>query len=154
MPIQVLAGPYDEMTIALSPDGAWLAYQADETGRLEVFVRPFPDVDSAKLQVSNGGGTGPLWSRDGSELFYVSADNVMVAVTVSSGERLEVAERRSLFGIPPDLQQTPSEFYTPWDIAPDGRFIMARSMTAATQIEAPLIVVENWFEELKELLGN
>ncbi|MCZ6918113.1 MAG: hypothetical protein O7I93_15175, partial [Gemmatimonadetes bacterium] len=154
MPIQVLAGPYDKMAIALSPDGAWLAYQADETGRVEVFVRPFPDVDSAKLQVSNGGGTGPLWSRDGSELFYVSADNVMVAVTVSSGERLEVAERRTLFRLPPDLQQTPSNFYTPWDIASDGRFIMARSMTPATQIEAPLIVVENWFEELKERLGN
>ncbi len=154
VPMQVLATPYDEMAIALSPDGTWMAYQSDETGRVEVFVRPFPDVESGKRQVSNGGGTGPLWSRDGSELFYVSADNVMVAVTVSSGERLEVGEPRVLFRFPPDLLQIQSQFYTPWDIAPDGRFIMARSMTAATQIEAPLIVVENWFEELKELLGN
>ena len=154
VPMQVLATPYDEMAIALSPDGTWMAYQSDETGRLEVFVRPFPDTGSRKLQVSNGGGTGPLWSRDGSELFYVSADNVMVAVTVSSGERLEVGEPRVLFRGPPYLLQIQSQFYTPWDVAPDGRFIMARSMAAATQIEAPLIVVENWFEELKVRLGN
>ena len=154
VPMQLLRGSYDEMAIALSPDGTWMAYQADETGRMEVFVRPFPDVESGKLQVSNGGGTGPLWSRDGSELFYVSADNVMVAVTVSSGDRLEVGEPRVLFSFPPELLQIPSQFYTPWDIGPDGRFIMARSVTAATQIEAPLIVVENWFEELKARLAN
>ena len=87
-------------------------------------------------------------------MFYVSADNVMVAVTVSSGDRLEVGEPRVLFRGPRDLLQIPSQFYTPWDIGPDGRFIMARSVTAATQIEAPLIVVENWFEELRARLAN
>ncbi|MCZ6918469.1 MAG: protein kinase [Gemmatimonadetes bacterium] len=152
VPVPVLATEYDDMAVALSPDGTRMAYQSDETGRTEVFVRPFPDVDSAKRQLSNGGATAPLWSRDGRELFYVSADNDMMAVSVSS--TLEIGEPRILFRFPPELLLMQSPFYTPWDIASDGRFIMARSMTTATQTDAPLIVVENWFEELKALLGN
>jgi Tol biopolymer transport system component len=153
-PVPVLATPYDEEAIALSPDGTRMAYQSDETGRTEVFVRPFPEVESGKRQVSNGGGVAPLWSRDGRELFYLGADNDMMVVRVSPGATLELGEPRVLFRLPADLSQQQSQFYTPWDIGPDGRFIMARSVTAATQIEAPLIVVENWFEELKARLGN
>ena len=152
-PVPILATPYDEEAIALSPDGTRLAYQSDETGRTEVFIRPFPDTESGKRQVSNGGATSPLWSKDGRELFYLSADKDMMAVTVSPGSTLAIGEPSALFRFPPDMLQIQSEYYTPWDVAADGRFIMVRSVGTATQIEA-LIVVENWFEELKARLEN
>jgi protease II len=154
VPVPVLATSFDEMAIVLSPDGKRIAYVSDETSRTEVFVRPFPDVESGKRQVSDGGAVAPLWSRDGATLFYKTADDDMMAVTLSSGTTLELGEPQVLFRFPPSLLQMEADFYTPWDVAADGRFIMVRSVAAASQIEAPLIVVENWFEELRARLEN
>jgi eukaryotic-like serine/threonine-protein kinase len=150
----LLATPYDEEAIAISPDGRALAYQSDETGRNEVFVRRFPDVEGGKLQISAAGGTGPLWSRDGRELYYRSASDDMVAVRVTVGTTLQAGEPRVLFRIPADVAVVQSQFYTPWDVASDGRFIMTRRIAGPSPLEAPLIVVENWFEELKAKVGN
>ena len=146
--------PYDEEAIAVSRDGRWLAYESNETGRTEVFIRPFPNTETAKWQVSNGGGEAPLWARDGRELFYVNADRAMVAVTVGTGDEPQLGERRVLFRLRNELYLAAPEFYTPYDIGPDGRFIMARSVTPPSTVEAPLIVVENFFEELKAKVGN
>jgi serine/threonine-protein kinase len=153
-PVPLLATPYDEEAFALSPDGRLMAYHSDETGRNEVFVRPFPEVHSEKRQVSDGGGQSPLWSRDSKELFYLSPDNEMMAVSVNAASSLEVGEPRVLFRLPNDIALVESDFYTPWDVAPDGRFIMVRTLEAPSQYDAPLIVVENWFEELKAKLGG
>jgi serine/threonine protein kinase len=148
-PVPVLATPFDEEAIALSPDGRWLAYQSDETGRTEVFVRPFPKTDAGKWQVSNGGGTAPLWARNGKELYYLSGGQNMMAVSVTAGATLQLGEPHVLFHVPDDLVSVQSAYYTPWDVAADGRFIMARLVGATGASETPLIVVENWFEELK-----
>ena len=77
----VLTGPAAELRPALSPDGRWLAYQSDESGRFEIYVRPFPDVQRAKVQVSTDGGTSPVWRADGRELFFASA-GTLIAVDV------------------------------------------------------------------------
>ncbi|MCH8936939.1 MAG: PD40 domain-containing protein, partial [Gemmatimonadetes bacterium] len=154
VPVSVVVTPYDEEAIAMSPAGRWLAYESNETGRTEVFIRPFPNTETAKWQVSNGGGEAPLWARDGRELFYVNADRAMVAVTVGTGDELQLGERRVLFRLRNELYLAALEFYTPYDIGPDGRFIMARSVTPPSTVEAPLIVVENFFEELKAKVGN
>jgi len=77
----VLTGPAAELRPALSPDGRWLAYQSDESGRFEIYVRPFPDVQRAKVQVSAEGGTSPVWRADGRELFFASAGS-LIAVDV------------------------------------------------------------------------
>jgi serine/threonine-protein kinase len=154
VPVPIVATPYDEEAIALSPDGRWIAYESNETGRTEVFIRPFPDTDAGKWQVSNGGGMAPLWARDGRELFYVSGDRDMTAVTVRTGSEPQLGEPTSLFHIRDELYFTFQEFYTPHDVARDGRFVMARSLTPRSTIDAPLIVVENWFEELKENLSR
>jgi serine/threonine-protein kinase len=161
-PQDVVVSDYDEMAIALSPDGRWLAYQSDETGRLEVFIRPFPNTNDAKIPVSSGGGTGPLWARDGREFFYIGADNTMMAVAVTlsaPGESgpLRLDARQSLFRLEGGLAQLNARYYTPWDITPDGRFVMVRALEMGNDLlngEAPLIVVENWFEELKAKLGR
>ena len=64
--------PFFERNGEVSPDGRWLAYESNESGQFEVFVRPFPDVNKGRWQVSTGGGTQPLWARNGQELFYLA----------------------------------------------------------------------------------
>jgi serine/threonine-protein kinase len=148
-PRPLLATEFDEMAMAISPDGRWMAYQSDETGRTEVFVRPFPDTETAKRQVSSGGGHAPLWSRDGRELFYLSSTNHMMAAPVTRGELLEIGVPEVLFRVRPELLRAEFLYYTPWDVAADGRFIMARLVSGDLNQGGALVVVENWFEELK-----
>jgi serine/threonine-protein kinase len=140
---------YDESAFALSPDGRWIAYHSDETGRPEVFVRPFPNTTDAKEQISSGGGRAPLWSRDGRTIFYLRADSAMMAVPVAAGPVWRIGEPEALFRLRAPLAVLDPTFYTPWDIGPDGRFIFARSVEGARNRGAPLIVVENWIEDVK-----
>ena len=148
-PVPVVVTPYDEEAIAISPDGRWLAYESNETGKTEVYLRPFPNTNSGKWQISNGGGVAPLWARTGRELFYVSAGRDMMTATIGPGAQPTIGTPRVLFHLQDDLYMTPTEFYTPFDVGPDGRFIMGRSETPAAIFDAPLVVVDNWFEELE-----
>jgi hypothetical protein len=147
-PGPLLATEFDEMAVALSPDGKWLAYQSDETGRTEVFVRPFPNTEDGKKQVSSGGGLAPLWSRDGRELFYLSSSKDMMATQVTAGETIALSPPVALFRVRPELLSVEAEWYTPWDVARDGRFIMARVVGDDTD-QTAVVVVENWAQELK-----
>jgi eukaryotic-like serine/threonine-protein kinase len=148
-PVPVIATQYDEEAIAISPDGRWLAYESNETGRTEVFVRTFPNTEAGKWQVSNGGGVAPLWAKNGRELFYVNANRDMVAVPVSGVTDPGLGEGRVLFHLRDEWYLGSQEFYTPYDVAPDGRFLMARGVVAMSNTRAPLIVVDNWFQELR-----
>jgi serine/threonine-protein kinase len=145
----IVVTPYDESAFAISPDGRWIAYHSDETGRPEVVVRPFPNTNSAKEQISPDGGRAPLWSRDGRELFYLRADNTMMAVPVAPGGEWQRTEPRVLFQLRSEFLLLQPDWYTPWDVAPDGRFIFARSREGGRDRRAPLIVIENWLEEVK-----
>jgi serine/threonine-protein kinase len=147
VPVPLMASTvYDESDIALSPDGHWIAYQSDETGNQEVYLRPFPQVDGGKQQVSNRGGHAPLWARNGKELYYVNDSRDMMAVEVGAGAALGTA--RLLFRLDPLLYLTPTENYTPYDITPDGRFIMARQVRRMEPLR-PVVVTEHWFPELE-----
>jgi serine/threonine-protein kinase len=122
----VLATRYNEGWPALSPDGHWLAYQSDESGRQEVYLRAWPGLGS-KLQISQNGGTEPAWSRDGRELFYRSgggAEPWLVAAAMEISPALRVRGRTPLFSM------STYEFATPhrdYDVFPDGRsFVMVR----------------------------
>jgi eukaryotic-like serine/threonine-protein kinase len=149
VPVPVVATPYDEDAITLSPDGRWLAYQSDETGTVEVFVRPFPNTDQGKWQVSSGGGTAPLWSRDGRELFYLSSSQNMMAVRVTPGTSQPLGQPTVLFHVPADLAAVETAYYTPWDVAADGRFVMARRIAQGAVVSPAPVVTENFQEELK-----
>jgi Tol biopolymer transport system component len=130
----------------LSPDGRWLAYVSNETGQAEVYVRPFPSVN-AKWLVSTNGGTEPRWAHSGRELFYISGSNEMVVADVLAGSTFSLGERRVLF--PLGALRT-----NRWDVAPDDqRFIFERLGSAGGE-SGDLIVVENFFEELKAKVGN
>ena len=88
-----------------------------------MFIRPFPNTGGAKVQVSSGGGSTPLWARNGRELFFLSGDNTMMAVTVAIGPPPRVGEPEVLFQRRAALAGLAPSWYTPWDVAPDGRFI-------------------------------
>ena len=145
----LIATPFDEEAVMPSPDGHWVAYQSDETGKTQVFVRPFPNVNAGKQQVSRDGGRAPLWSRDGTKLYYLRGDNMMMVVRVTAGATLGLSEPQALFRVPTSMTgvgfEDFSAYYTPWDITRDGRFIMARSLSGASVGQpATIIVVENW----------
>ena len=150
----LLATQYDESEIALSPDGRWLAYVSDETGRPEVFLRPFPEVDSAKYQVSTSGAQSPLWSRDGRELFFLGLDRQLVAVSVAPRPDPKLGERRTLFRLGSDYYPPAREYYSPFDVAPEGRFLMARRVRGRDGAQAPLLVTTNWFSEVRRQVGD
>jgi len=135
----------------VSPDGRWMAYYSTESGQGEVYVRPFPEINKGRWQVSVAGGTGPLWSHDGRKLFYRNGDAVM-AVAVETEPAFKPGKPEILFRgtySPLNLQEG-----HPWDISPDGkRFLMMKPPSTGTAPTAPrqkIIVVVNWFEELKQ----
>jgi serine/threonine-protein kinase len=139
----------------LSPDGKWLAYQSDETGRSEVYVRPFPNTDGGKWQVSVDGGQAPLWAHTGRELFFVDGARNMVTVPVTAGASFQPGQLQILFRLEDDMYLGNPEYYTPFDISPDDqRFIMARLVRAAEDGKPTFQLVENWFEELKAKMGG
>ncbi|MBA2627107.1 MAG: PD40 domain-containing protein, partial [Gemmatimonadales bacterium] len=146
---RVLASPSDENAVALSPDSRWIAYQSDETGTGEVFVRPFPDVSSGKWTVSLGGGSAPLWSHSGKEIFYVDDHKNLVAARVQTTgpASFEVTERKALFSTAPFMM---TENYASHDLAPDDqRFLMIRRVGGADSVRTAVVLTENWFEELR-----
>ena len=100
------------------------------------------------------GRTAPLWSRNGGELFYLRGDNNMMAVRVIPGATLRLGEPTVLFRVPEELLGVETAFYTPWDVARDGRFIMARTVHSPDVQAGAVIVVENWLEEWKRTLGR
>ena len=152
VPTRLLESDFDERAVTLSPDGKWLAYQSDETGQNEIYVRPFPDIAGSKTTVSIGGGSRPLWAHSGRELFYVDGENRMVAAQVRTSTTVEVDERRVLFSV---AQYFITAQYTSYDVSPDDqRFLMTRRVGAAEGATTALILVENWFEELKAKAGR
>jgi eukaryotic-like serine/threonine-protein kinase len=145
----LLAESYQEIEPALSPDGRWLAYNSDESGRTEIYVRPFPTVTGGRWQVSRNGGTEPLWSHSGRELFYRDAQGGLVAVSVRPGPSFDVGEQRTLFSASNYLIAQGRRMY---DITPDDRrFVFLRSVGEAQSAAGPvnLVQVDNWFEELR-----
>jgi eukaryotic-like serine/threonine-protein kinase len=146
----LLNAPYSEHNGEISPDGRWLVYQTDESGRDEIYVRPFPNVAASRSQVSTGGGTRPMWSRNGREIFYSALDGTMMAVPVDSSaarDTFSAGTATSLFSGPYYSVQAGRSY----DVATDGRFLMIKNN--APQALAPqLVVVINWVEELKRLV--
>jgi len=129
---------------ALSPDGRWLAYASDETGRFEVYVQNFPG-GGGKRQVSNGGGNTPRWRWYGRELFYYAGDGKLMAVQVKSGESFEVGATVSLF----EFRAGTLLSTTPYAVTRDGqRFLINERVDL--EPNAPLTVVTNWTAELKK----
>jgi serine/threonine-protein kinase len=143
--------PFTERNATVSPDGRWLAYDANDSGQEEIYVRPFPDVNGGRWLVSTGGGTRPSWTRDGSELFYL-AGGALMRVAVDKGPGWTAGTATKLLEGPYFTSEgNPGRTY---DISPDGkRFLMIKQAGSEQAVSPPqIIVVQNWHEELKRLV--
>jgi serine/threonine-protein kinase len=153
----LLSSPGSDFDPELSPDGKWLAYHSNESGEFQVYVRPFPNVQAGRSQISTSGGTRAAWSRDGRELFYLDKDGLLTSVKVlpavgtafAATQPVKILNSKyylgaSLLGL--DLRA--------YDIAPDGRFLMIKDLgdpKAAAPL-ASMVIVLNWGEEVKARL--
>ena len=145
---------FDGTWAEFSPNGRYLAYTLDESGRREVFVRPFPQVDRGRWQISTAGGTRPAWARNGRELFYLDASNTLTAVPVqTSGSTFSRGKPAKVFDAK-YAEPYPPRYY---DVSPDGqRFLMIKNSAdgAPNATPASMVVVEHWFEELKQRVNG
>ncbi len=137
----VSVGETTELTQAqFSPDGHWIAYCAPESGRSEVFLTAFPEP-AERIKVSASGGSRPRWKRDGSELYFVSTGDEMIATAVRLGSSAPVGASRPLFSLGPAGWQD-------YDVTADGqRFLVVVNMPAPDA--NALAVTVNWFSLLK-----
>jgi serine/threonine-protein kinase len=147
VPVRLLASSFRQRSASLSPDNKWLAYVSDETGRFEIFVRPFPEVQSGKWQISTGGGSSPRWSKNKDELFFIDAANEMQAVKVVTKPTFGVVGQQRLFSVA-------GYFVSPWaqgyDVSPDGqRFLMMRVGSSSGAVAVSLVLVQNFLGELE-----
>jgi eukaryotic-like serine/threonine-protein kinase len=160
MPVRapLIRSMFGETNGEISPDGRWIAYQSNDSGREEVYVRPFPDVDRGRWQVSTDGGTRPLWARNGRELFYLDQEDLLTNVTVqteptfvvSRPVRLLKTHYYSGFG---GIQGGTTVAGRTYDVSPDGkRFLMLKDVQRDDTMPVGFVVIVNWSEELKRLL--
>jgi serine/threonine-protein kinase len=145
---------FSERNGDVSPDGRWLAYESNASGRFEIYVRPFPGTSGGQWQVSTAGGVEPVWARNGQELFYIAADRSLTSVRVdrgatwAAGAPRKIVNGQAFFG---EAFNNPGRTY---DVSPDGkRFLMIKDAVpdqAAASVS--IVVVQNWIEELKHLV--
>jgi serine/threonine-protein kinase len=143
---------FNERNGIISPDGRWLAYEANDSGRFEIYVRRYPDVNSGHWQVSTTGGTRPLWARGAQELVYVSSTGAIMRVGVARGP--------SWAGTTPTLLVKEGYFTIPnwwgrsYDISPDGQrsLMIKEGGPDGAAAPASIIIVQHWVEELKRLV--
>ena len=145
-PRPFLRTQFNEVDARFSPDGRWVAYVSDESGRFEVYVRSFSEAgQSVKRQISAAGGTSPRWRRDGKELFFIAADKRFMAVPVRIETMFEAGTPAALFQVE---AREGSRGGADYDVSADGqRFLINTSVTEANLL--PLTTVVNWTRDLK-----
>jgi len=144
-PITVLSSPGLQATLPeyhVSPNGKWIAYVSDETGKYEVYLAPFPKGEG-KWQVSNGNSTAPTWRRDGKELYYLTVGGELFAVDIGeSGNEVQLGTPKSLF------RANIAPMGTLYDVAPDGQSFIVQVLGEGSR--EPLNLVTDWMTELKK----
>jgi len=143
--VPFVTNPFDMLSPKLSPDGKYLSYESNESGRYEVYVQPFPQ-GGGKVQVSLNGGRQPRWRGDGKELFYV-VGNALVAVPVTTAGGFSAGEPQRLFEATPGVSEGRGQRYT---VTPDGqKFILVEDADGDGAAVPAIQVTQNWFAEFK-----
>jgi len=149
-PEPLMVTEFNELNAEISPDGRWLAYRSNESGRDEIYVRPFPNVEGTLWQISTDGGEQPVWARSGDELFYRGLDGSLMRVPVELQPRFAAGSPTKLFE--GGYLGGPGRAY---DVSPDGsRFLIITEGHGSGDDSSPphIVVVQNWFEELTRLV--
>jgi Tol biopolymer transport system component len=143
-PFAILQTRFNESAARFSPDGRWIAYQSDESGRTEVYLRPFAQSGSG-TQVSRAGGRAPRWSRDGRELYFLGSDSELMAVNTTDAPRIEVPKRLLVFPMG-GLALSFGSVNEDYDVASDGRRFLAVVATSPATSSVALLL--NWADTL------
>ena len=144
---ELLKGPQTTKNGQFSPDGKWVAYTSNESGKWEVYVTSFPEL-RGKWQVSNNGGTQPRWRGDGKELFYLGADGRMTAVPVVAGEHFDSGAPVPLFPANARERVAGSELVT-YDVAKDGQRFLINTQMEKEETQ-PMMVILHWSADLEK----
>ncbi len=151
IPRPLIKTRYNEFHPAFSPDGRWLAYASDETGRWEIYARPYPSLDTV-TRISTDGGCEPLWAQDGGEIFYRDeTGNKMMAVPITTEPALQAGKPEQLFEGNYFLCSYWGRVY---DISLDGQQFLMVSETEQELDPRHYYVVLNWFEDLKQIVAS
>ena len=134
----------------ISPDRRWIAYESNESGRFEVYVRPFPPEQPGRWQISPNGGQHPLWSRNGRELFFLAVDGMMVSVPVQPGSTFTQGNRSHLF----PAGQYYYNVARNYDVSVDGRRFLMIKNTARSENRPAIVVVNHWIDEVRAKMGG
>jgi serine/threonine-protein kinase len=152
----LIDAPLEERNGAISPNARWLAYEGESStkpGQVDVYVRPFPDVESGLWQVTTAGGAHPAWGPGGRELFYVAPDGALVAVPVEATVTTWRNGSPAVLFRGPYLYRADGSLGRDYDVAPDGtRFLMLKDTTAPGP--SHFVVVQNWTEALRRLFAR
>jgi len=146
---------FSERNGEVSPDGHWIAYQSNESGEAQVYVKPFPNVDAGRWTISGAGGTQPAWAPDGRELFYIDDNNSLtsVPIPIQTSTSFKWGTPTALFKAGVSVAPRLGRFY---DVARDGRFVLIKDAAGASANQtmsppsADIVLVVNWIEELKK----
>jgi serine/threonine-protein kinase len=140
---------FRERNPEISPDGRWIAYQSNESGMDQVYVRPFPAVEGGRWQVSSGaGGFAPVWARNGQELFYLAPGvRSLMSVPIQPGSVFAFGNATQLMDMSPYIATVPGRNF---DVSPDGRKFLVIKNAEQQQTAAQINVVLNWFDELTQ----
>ncbi len=151
---QLLTGAATEINAEVSPDGRWLAYESDESGQLEIYVRAYPDTkQGGRYQVSSGGGRTPAWSRDGQEIYFRNYDGAILAARVTATAAFGTQPAKALFQNDSYLARGSAAGGRSFDLSTDGsRFLMLKMVSAANSAPHSLVVVLDWHAELERLV--
>ena len=142
-PVPFLNTPFSEAPGQFSPDGRWIAYASNESGRSEIYVAPFPG-QGGKWQISTNGGDFPRWSRNGSEIVYVARGNMLMAAQVKgAGTGFDVGAVTALFRSP--MATTRYEY----GVSSDGQRFLINTLSEQTA-SSPIMVILNWTAGLKK----
>ena len=145
---RLLDSEFNEAGAVVSPDGQWVAYHSDESGNSEVFVRPFPNVDEGKWQVSVGGGTWARWSGNGKHIYYAAPQRPgIMRVSVESGEGFRVGSAEVFV----EVESLAAGFGTIWDLHPDGRALIVERRPDDV-VPPEIVLVQNFLAELERLV--
>ena len=139
----VLGETFSEAFPTMSPDGRWMAYESNESGQYEIFVRPYPNVNDGKWQISTGGGVMPRWSPNGGEIFFIGADRMM-SVRVDTRGEFSYERPASLFSMQGYAILSRPRSY---DVSPDGKRLLMLVETGAAEgpeERADFVVIQNW----------
>ena len=148
-PRPLLQTSANEQYARFSPDGRWVAFSSDESGRQEVYVIPFPGPGGRWL-ISSDGGTSPRWRRDGREIYFLKRDTLMAAAVNGQGSVFQAGTATRLFDA--NFRTENYQGYgtgSLYDVAPDGQRFLINIVAAAESAQTPLTIVTNWTSLLR-----